>query len=348
MHLNFLTLRLQAYGSITSITNKTRQRHGLSYSVRVIENTIDNSSRKPIIRILKTAMLYDHFRGMVYQLEAFQCPYLRLIQNMNPSGFLHQLLSVNELAVALSKLSMFPYFDAAHYIVSVMALREQPGALEVSRRSPLACWFSAMLYCFGGAILSGVIMAEAPVEPLANSTNILLASLMWYMVFYCPQDVAYSCTTILPIRLVLTAMKEVTRTWKVLGGVTQASKKYKDSLFVMIAVGWAKGAGGGLMSNFEQLVRGIWKPETNELLKMTYPTKVTLIGSVLFSLQQCQYLPMQRPQLMLLYTMFIVINKTVFALRLCGPCSLFARVDGVRSLLVWTAFTVVQMLFAVQ
>lgn len=59
--------------------------------------------------------------------------------------------------------------------------------------------------------------------------------------FYCPQDVAYSCATILPIRLVLTAMKEVTRTWKVLGGVTQASRKYKDSLFVMIAVGWSKG-----------------------------------------------------------------------------------------------------------
>ncbi|KAM9450687.1 trimeric intracellular cation channel type B [Clarias gariepinus] len=241
---------------------------------------------------------------------------------------LFSLLGVNELAVGLSKLSMFPYFDAAHYIVSVMALREQPGALVVSRRSPLACWFSAMLYCFGGAILSGVIMAEAPVEPLANSTNILLASLMWYMVFYCPQDMAYACTTILPIRLVLTAMKEVTRTWKVLGGVTQASKKYKDSLFVMIAVGWAKGAGGGLMSNFEQLVRGIWKPETNELLKMTYPTKVTLIGSVLFSLQQCQYLPMQRPQLMLLYTAFIVINKTRIML-LGSSFSLFAQFESV-------------------
>ncbi|KAK3555333.1 hypothetical protein QTP86_014920 [Hemibagrus guttatus] len=221
------------------------------------------------------------------------------------------LLNVNELAVALSRLSMFPYFDAAHYIVSVMSLREQPGALEVSRRSPFACWFSAMLYCFGGAVLSGVIMAEAPIEPLANSTNVLLASLMWYLVFYCPQDMVYFAASFLPIRLVLTAMKEVTRTWKVLGGVTQASKKYKDSLFVMIAVGWAKGAGGGLMSNFEQLVRGIWKPETNELLKMTYPTKVTLIGSVLFSLQQCQYLPMPRPQLMLLYTAFIVINKSL-------------------------------------
>lgn len=29
------------------------------------------------------------------------------------------------------------------------------------------------------------------------------------------------------------------------------------------------GAGGGLLSNFEQLVRGVWKPETNELLKMS-------------------------------------------------------------------------------
>ncbi|KAF7697016.1 trimeric intracellular cation channel type B [Silurus meridionalis] len=248
---------------------------------------------------------------------------------------LFRLLNVNELAVALSRMNMFPYFEVAHYIVSVMSLREQPGALEVSRRSPLACWFSAMLHCFGGAVLSGVIMAEAPVEPLANSTNILLASLMWYVVFYCPQDMVYSCATILPIRLVLTAMKEVTRTWKVLGGVTQASKKYKDSLFVMIAVGWTKGAGGGLMSNFEQLVRGIWKPETNELLKMTYPTKVTLIGSVLFSLQQCQYLPMNRPQLMLLYTTFIVINKTRMML-----------LGSSFSLLIWIESTLYEVLFA--
>lgn len=59
--------------------------------------------------------------------------------------------------------------------------------------------------------------------------------------FYCPGDLVYSCTTALPIRLILTVMKEVTRTRKVLGGVMQASRKYKDSLFVMIAVGWSNG-----------------------------------------------------------------------------------------------------------
>lgn len=59
--------------------------------------------------------------------------------------------------------------------------------------------------------------------------------------FYCPMDLVYSSITFLPLRLVLSGMKEVTRTWKVLSGVTQAHGKYKDSLLVMIAIGWTRG-----------------------------------------------------------------------------------------------------------
>ncbi|KAM9306187.1 trimeric intracellular cation channel type B [Pholidichthys leucotaenia] len=244
------------------------------------------------------------------------------------------VLRLDELAHGLANLSMFPYFDMAHYIVSVMALREQPGALEVSRVSPLACWFSSMLYCFGGAVLSGIMLAEPPVAPLSNGTSVLLASVIWYLVFYCPMDFVYFCAALLPLRLVLSGMKEVTRTWKVLSGVTQAHGKYKDSLLVMIAIGWARGAGGGLISNFEQLVRGVWKPETNELLKMSYPTKITLIGAVLFALQQTRYLPLQKHHLMLLYTIFIVVNKS--RMMLTGSSSLpFA---GIESALYKTLF----------
>ena len=39
------------------------------------------------------------------------------------------LLHLDELSHGLAGLSMFPYFDMAHYIVSIMALREQPGKL---------------------------------------------------------------------------------------------------------------------------------------------------------------------------------------------------------------------------
>lgn len=37
------------------------------------------------------------------------------------------VLPLDELSHGLANLSMFPYFDMAHYIISVMALREQPG-----------------------------------------------------------------------------------------------------------------------------------------------------------------------------------------------------------------------------
>uniref|UniRef100_H3DN10 Transmembrane protein 38B n=2 Tax=Tetraodon nigroviridis TaxID=99883 RepID=H3DN10_TETNG len=221
-----------------------------------------------------------------------------------------EVLHLDDLSHGLASWSMFPYFDLAHYLLSVMALREQPGALEVSRVSPLACWFSSMLFCFGGAVLSGIMLAEPPVAPLSNSTSVLLASIIWYLVFYCPMDLVFTCASLLPLKLVLSGMKEVGRTWKVLSGVTQAHSKYKDSLLVMIAIGWARGAGGGLIRNFEQLVRGVWKPETNELLKMSYPTKIALMGAVLFALQHTSYLPLQKHHLMLFYTVFTVTNKS--------------------------------------
>ncbi|XP_014911004.1 trimeric intracellular cation channel type B [Poecilia latipinna] len=221
-----------------------------------------------------------------------------------------EMSSLDELSDGLANLPMFPYFEIAHYIVSVLALREQQGAIGLSRISPLACWVSSMLHCFGGAVLSGFMLAEPPIAPLSNSNNILLASIIWYLVFYCPMDLVYSFTTLLPVRVVLSAMKEVTRTWKILGGVTLAQDKYQDNLLIMIAIGWARGAGGGLISNFEQLVRGIWRPETNELIRMSYPTKITLMGAVLFALQETQYLSVEKRHLMLFYTVFTVVNKT--------------------------------------
>ncbi|NXU91662.1 T38BA protein, partial [Xiphorhynchus elegans] len=232
-----------------------------------------------------------------------------------------------ELPQLFSSLPMFPFFDLAHYVASVVALKEQRGAVEVSVRSPLACWFSAMLYCFGGSVLSSLMLAEPPVAFLAKGTNILLASSVWYLVFYCPQDAFCRCFSFLPLRLVVAGMKEVTRTWKITAGIAHADSHFKDAWLVMVAVGWARGAGGGLISNFEQLVRGVWKPETNELLKMSYPVKVTLIGAVLFTLQHSQYLPIARHNLVFLYTIFLVIFKVKMMLTRCAT-SPFAPLEA--------------------
>ncbi|TFK01751.1 SET and MYND domain-containing protein 4 [Platysternon megacephalum] len=245
-------------------------------------------------------------------------------------------MELGQVPLRFSRLPMFPFFDAAHYLASVMALKEQRGAVEVSRQSPIACWFSAMLYCFGGSVLSSLMLAEPPVGFLANSTNIFLASSVWYLVFFCPHDIVYRCFSFLPLRLMIAGMKEVTRTWKITAGVAHANSHFKNAWLIMVAVGWARGAGGGLISNFEQLVRGVWKPESNELLKMSYPVKVALVGAVLFTLQHAQNLPIARHNLMFFYTTFLVVTKVTMMLTqsAVSPFAPFESVLG-RMLFGW-------------
>ncbi|XP_065803550.1 ribitol-5-phosphate transferase FKTN isoform X2 [Muntiacus reevesi] len=143
------------------------------------------------------------------------------------------------------------------------------GAAELAWKNPLSSWFTAMLHCFGGGILSCVLLAEPPLRFLANSTNILLASSIWYIAFFCPCDLVSQGYSFLPVQLLAAGMKEVTRTWKIVGGVTHANSYYKNGWIVMIAIGWARGAGGSIITNFEQLLKGCWKPEAEEWLKMS-------------------------------------------------------------------------------
>lgn len=49
------------------------------------------------------------------------------------------------------------------------------------------------------------------------------------------------------------------------------------------------------------------------------PTKITLIGAVLFALQQTHYLPLQKHHLMLIYTVFTVVNKVSLLCRCLTP-----------------------------
>lgn len=217
--------------------------------------------------------------------------------------------SWDELTLAFSRTSMFPFFDIAHYLVSVMALKRQPGAAAEARKNPLSSWFTAMLHCFGGGILSCVLLAEPPLRFLANNTNILLASSIWYIIFFCPYDLVSQGYSFLPVQLLAAGMKEVTRTWKIVGGVTHANSYYKNGWIVMIAIGWARGAGGSIITNFEQLAKGSWKPQGDEWLKMSYPAKVTLLGSVIFTFQHTKHLAISRHNLMFLFTMFLVATK---------------------------------------
>ncbi|XP_044527552.1 trimeric intracellular cation channel type A isoform X1 [Gracilinanus agilis] len=236
-------------------------------------------------------------------------------------------LSLGELALSFSRVPLFPVFDLSYFIVSILYLKYEPGAVELSRRSPVASWVCAMLYCFGSYILADLLLGEAPIDYFSNNSSILLASAVWYMIFFCPMNLFYKCVSFLPVKLIFVAMKEVVRVRKIAVGIHHAHHHYHHGWFIMIATGWVKGSGVALMSNFEQLLRGVWKPETNEILHMSFPTKASLYGAILFTLQQTRWLPISKANLIFFCTLFMVSCK-VFLTATHSHASPFDTIEG--------------------
>lgn len=226
-----------------------------------------------------------------------------------------EALHLDDFAQSFSKMGMFPVFDLAYYIVSILYLKYEPGSVEVSRKSPVASWLCAMLYCFGSYILADILLGGCPLDYFQHNSHILLASAVWYLIFYCPLNLFYKCVAFLPVKLVLVALKEVVRTRKIAAGVHHAHHAYHHGWLIMVLTGYVKGSGVALMSNFEQLLRGVWKPETNEILNMSFPTKASLYGAILFTLQEAHLLPLSKATLICLFTLFMASSKVFMTAR---------------------------------
>uniref|UniRef100_A0A0M3HUP5 Trimeric intracellular cation channel type B n=1 Tax=Ascaris lumbricoides TaxID=6252 RepID=A0A0M3HUP5_ASCLU len=208
----------------------------------------------------------------------------------------------------VQRLKMFPYFDIAHYVLVVcqfmvemikyrsalscfkmtIAVRDDlaSGAAIFSRKHPLSCWLSSMLMCFAGSFLANFLLGEPVIAPFKRHDDILVATAVWYLVFYSPFDIVYKASKLLPVKVVLCVLKEVQRAYKVAHGVSHSAKLYPNSYLVHVLVGTAKGAGSGILKTFEQLVRGVWMPGHNEVLRPSFATKACLVASIVFTLDK--------------------------------------------------------------
>jgi hypothetical protein len=189
---------------------------------------------------------------------------------------------------SVQRLKMTPYFDIAHYLLMIASVRDDLGSNgpTFSRRHPLSCWLSSMVVCFAGSLLANFLLGEPLIAPFKKHEDILLASAVWYLIFYSPFDVVFKLTKITPIKIVLSIMKEIQRAYKIHHGVTYAAKLYPNAYLIHIIVGTAKGAGSGIIRMFEQLVRGVWIPTQSEILRPTFATKACVIASIIFTLDR--------------------------------------------------------------
>jgi len=195
-----------------------------------------------------------------------------------------------DIATAVSKLKMYPYFDVCNYILMCLMVREDnagsTGGVTFSRKHPFACWVSSMLLCFASSIIANILVGESPLLPLKSNQDILTATAVWWLINYCPWDLVYKLVKIPPIKIIIYCLKEVQRVHKVHHGVHHAMKLFPGSYHLIVAIGVIKGAGYYYMRIAERLVRGIWSPSSHELLVPGFVTKSCALATILFILER--------------------------------------------------------------
>merc|ERR1711997_1019023 len=177
-------------------------------------------------------------------------------------------------------------FDLVHFILCIQADRADlgEGFETTSRINPLASWTSAIMACFAGGLLVNPLCGEPLLAALGDSVKLAMASVLWFLLYYCPQDLAFQFSKIFPVRIVLYLIKALYYPKKVLAGIKHAGHVLPGNFLAMLLVAVCKGNGSGIIKPFCRLVRGVWSPSGFETLIPSVTSKYCLLAALLFYL----------------------------------------------------------------
>lgn len=130
-----------------------------------------------------------------------------------------------------------------------------------------------MCSIYSGGILSSFLLGEPILGVFKNTNSLLLSTVVWYLIFYSPFDTIYRFCKFLPVKIILSTMKEVTRCKKVHDGVAHAAKVYPTGYVIMAIIGTVKGNGAAFMRLIERILRGVWTPNAVEIMAPTLYVK---------------------------------------------------------------------------
>ncbi|CAL4133184.1 unnamed protein product [Meganyctiphanes norvegica] len=185
-------------------------------------------------------------------------------------------------------LPWWPCFDLVHCILCCLAIRDEigPDALEFSKKHPLSTYLSSMLCVFAGALICNPLLGEPVLGALKSQGYVVMATLVWYLTFYCPSDLHVTMCKVYPVKVTLYVIKEIYRVHKVTAGVSLAAKVFPGNYLIMIIIGTIKGNASAFMMIISSLFRGKWEASSMEVISPTFQTKGCLIASVIFILEK--------------------------------------------------------------
>jgi len=204
-------------------------------------------------------------------------------------------MSLSSFGLSASQLQSLPsawspLFDICHFILAALAVRKEVG-VGFSRSNPLATWLATMTASFAGSMIANPLLGKPILGALSNEYNVLLATLIWWGVFYSPGDLVYSLVKNQLLYVPICVVKEIYRAKKTLGGINDAAKVFPDQELLMVMIGLIKGNGSGFMKPVTRLVCGSWKPQSSELLSMSVTSKECLVAAIMMVADKGGYLP---------------------------------------------------------
>jgi len=178
----------------------------------------------------------------------------------------------------------YPVFDVCHIILCCLAVRKETDR-EFAWNRPIAAWGCCMVASFAGSLIVNPLLGKPILAAFGDEHLLLLATITYLVIFFSPGDIGYKFVKLMPIYATVCTIKEVYRPLKIFKGLKEGLSFKPESLFVPLLVATIKGNGSGVMTPVTRVVRGVWKPAANELMKPSLTTKLCfLVGLALLVL----------------------------------------------------------------
>ena len=139
---------------------------------------------------------------------------------------------------------------------------------------------------FAGSLLASLALGLPVVTPLQREDKVLLAVLVWLVVFFSPMDIVHRLAKNRIVFTLLSGMKEVYRVRKIVRGISLAQSHYPSSILIPFIIGVLKGNGSGFLKPLTRLICGVWRPEQSELLTPSLTTRCCAGAAVAFIARQ--------------------------------------------------------------
>jgi len=217
------------------------------------------------------------------------------------------------IANTILKTPVFPYLWVPHCMLMSLSLRATlghgPPALLFARKNPLSCYLMGVLYTFPGGLLSLILLNQPILTFLTWSNNLYSFTVVWYLMFFGPQDFLYRIlTSRLPLVPLMAALQDWQRLGLVSSGVKSILENHPNSFLYPVVFATLKSSGFMIVKYCEQiLLSGLSKA----FVLPHHATKTMVVAACLLTAQQTEILSVDYNDLFCGLVLFAVIVRLV-------------------------------------